>query len=296
MKLLITGATGFIGKELCLRLLNNKIKFDCIVRECTDVTFFKVSNIDYYVYNGNIVELIAHFKKNQYTGVVHLASLFIYEHNKDQIDEMIGSNIIFGTKLLEVCVTTKVKWFLNTGTFWQHYQNENYNPVNLYAATKESFEKIAKFYTEISGLAFTTLKLSDTFGPNDTRKKIFNLWGCIDNEKIELDMSPGEQIIDLSYIEDVINAYFLLIQGLNSENAENYRNKIFAVKSEERMTLRKLSQVYEENVNTKLNINWGAKDYRKREVMIPWDGGEKVPGWSQKFSLKDAIKKTMNIL
>ena len=68
---------------------------------------------------------------------------------------------------------------------------------------------------------------------------------------------------------------------------------MFAIKSTERMTLKELSQVYEKATNTKLNINWGVKDYRNREVMIPWMNGEKVPGWSQEFSLEDAIKKTI---
>jgi CDP-paratose synthetase len=293
MKILLTGATGFIGKSLCLRLLKNNVTFNCIVRKNTDVAFFNAHNISYYVYDGDICKLIVHFNEEKYKGIVHLASLFIAEHDKEQIDDLIGSNIVFGTKLLEACIASNVKWFLNTGTFWQHYQNEEYNPVNLYAATKESFEKIAKFYTEISDLIFLTLKLSDTFGPNDIRKKIFNLWNRIESENTSLAMSPGQQVIDISYIEDVINAYFLLIKDLNSRKAKDFKNKVFAIKSTERMTLKELSQVYEKATNTKLNINWGVKDYRNREVMIPWMNGEKVPGWSQEFSLEDAIKKTI---
>lgn len=59
------------------------------------------------------------------------------------------------------------------------------------------------------------------------------------------------------------------------------------------MNLKDMSKVFEEVTNTSLNIHWGARAYREREVMIPWETGDIVPGWVQKYSLKDAIKKTL---
>ena len=44
---------------------------------------------------------------------------------------------------------------------------------------KEGFENIAKYYIETSNLIFTTIKLNDTFGANDTRNKVFNIWNKI---------------------------------------------------------------------------------------------------------------------
>ena len=66
----------------------------------------------------------------------------------------------FSQKKLTFSKKFNLKWFINTGTFWQNYQSEKYNPVNLYAATKEAFQNIAKYYTETSSLIFTTIKLN----------------------------------------------------------------------------------------------------------------------------------------
>jgi nucleoside-diphosphate-sugar epimerase len=96
---------------------------------------------------------------------------------------------------------------INTGTSWQHFEQSNYNPVNLYAATKEAFEAIITFYKATSSLKVTTLKLFDTYGPNDSRYKIIPLLQKAFTEQKELSMSKGEQLIDFVYIVGIANAY-----------------------------------------------------------------------------------------
>ena len=55
----------------------------------------------------------------------------------------------------------------------------------------------------------------------------------------------------------------------------------------------KLAIVFENITHTPLNINWGGRDYRQREVMKPYSLGECVPNWKQKYSLRDGIIKTL---
>ncbi len=290
MKILFTGATGFIGTNLTQSLSKKHELFALVRKSATIVNIENFTTILKYESNTDLQKI---FEQYHFDGVVHLASLYLRHHHIEDIDLLIDSNVAFGTKILEACKQNGVKWFLNTGTFWQHYNNEKYNPVNLYAATKEAFEKMAKYYTETSNLIFVTLKLNDTFGPNDTREKIFNLWDKIAKTGETLDMSDGEQIMDICYIDDVVNAYDILINHLSSNDAYKLKNKTFAVKSKERVSLKELAKIYEECTGKKLKINWGAKAYSKREVMIPWENGEKVPGWEPKFSLKDAICETV---
>ena len=292
MKILITGTTGFIGKNLVTSLANKNYDISIIARSNSDISKCD-KRVTVFTYNENIDTLLELFQKEQFEGVVHLASLFLASHHPKDIPSLISSNIKFGTELLEACKLSNVKWFINTGTFWQNFQNQNYNPVNLYAATKEAFENIAKYYTETSDLTFTTIKLNDTFGPNDTRNKIFNLWNTIAKSGETLDMSKGEQLIDISYIEDVISAYEILINHLNSNHADTFKNKTFALRAEECVSLKELANIFEKATNTKLNINWGIRPYREREVINPWNKGELVPGWEQKYSLEEAIQKTM---
>jgi CDP-paratose synthetase len=292
MKVLVTGGTGFIGKNLIEALLEQKYEVHVIVRVKSNLSFIS-THAKIFQYDENIDSLIHLFQKENFDGVIHLASLFLAMHTKDNISDLISSNIKFGTELLEACKITNVKWFINTGTFWQNYHNEEYNPINLYAATKEAFEVLAKYYTETSGLIFTTIKLNDTFGPNDTRNKVFNLWSKIAKSGELLEMSAGEQIIDISYIKDIISAYMVMIENLKKEDNHKYKNKTYAVSNHERVTLKELSKIFEDATNSELNIIWGAREYRDRESMIPWSRGETIPNWTQKYSLKEAIKQTV---
>ncbi|MFA6395850.1 MAG: NAD(P)-dependent oxidoreductase [Sulfurimonas sp.] len=292
MKILVTGATGFIGKNLIKSLLDKNYSIVVLVRHNSNTLCIDERAV-IFTYSHNINQLITLFKTEDFDGVIHLASLFLASHKSEEIPSLILSNIQFGTELLEVCKQAKTKWFINTGTFWQHYQNETYNPVNLYAATKQAFEDIAKYYTETSDLIFVTLKLNDTFGPNDTRNKIFNLWNQLSQTNGTLEMSPGEQIIDINYIEDIVKGYETLINHLSCDTIAA-KNKAFALYSNERMSLKNLSKVFEASTGKILTIHWGGKEYREREVMIPCDTIPPLPDWEQKYTLADAIQKTIS--
>jgi nucleoside-diphosphate-sugar epimerase len=292
MKILVTGATGFIGQNLVKVLLDKNYEIHCIVRGNSDISNM-TQKVTIFKYDENIDSLIEYFSQENFDGVIHLASLFLASHTQDDIANLISSNVKFGTELLEASKQSNTKWFINTGTFWQNYENKDNNPVNIYAATKEAFESIAKYYTQTSNLIFTTIKLNDTFGANDTRNKVFNLWNKIAKSGETLEMSAGEQIIDISYIDDVISAYDILITHLSSDSKEDFKNKEFVVTNNEKMSLKELSKVFEEATNTKLNIKWGVRPYREREVMIPYNNGQTIPNWNQKYTLKQAIQKTI---
>jgi len=292
MKILVTGATGYIGKEF-VKHMQKKYDLIALLRKSSDVS--QLNNVDCEILRFTKYQEIPNLLKNKkIDGVVHFASYVIGEHNLNDLDKLIESNIKFGTYLLEACKQLEIGWFINTGTFWQHYQNEEYNPVNLYAATKEAFECIAKYYTETSDLVFTTIKLNDTFGPNDPRPKIMNLWDEYSQTGEELNMTSGEQIIDIVFVEDVINAYEVMIQHLISSKKKTFQHKSYAVSSKEKVTLKELAQLFQKVTGEKVNINWGKKPYKEREVMSPWEPTELVPGWEQKYSLQEGIKISYN--
>lgn len=294
MKILLTGSTGFIGQNLVKSLLDQQHSIVAIVRPHSDTSSIDI-RASIFCYYGKINELSQLFQDEQFDGVIHLASLFLASHQREDIAGIIFSNIQFGTELLEACKSSNTQWFINTGTFWQHYHNEIYNPVNLYAATKQAFEDIAKYYTETSNLIFTTLKLNDTFGPNDTRNKVFNLWYKLSKKNEILEMSPGEQIIDICYIDDVVYAYHILIDHL-LHNSYVVKDKTFAIRSNERMSLKDLSKVFEKSTGTTLNIHWSGREYRDREVMIPCESIPILPEWKQKYTLIEAIQKTIGTM
>lgn len=275
MNIVVTGATGFIGKHLVKELTKNHNVY-ILVRPSSDYSFLGTNHvITFNERNENEIERLSEiFKREKIDGIIHLASLFLAQHQCKDIKDLILSNIFLGTALLETCKQANVKWFLNTGTIWQNYNvtdySDEYNPVNLYAATKQSFMTIAKYYTETSPLRFSTLKLCDTYGPNDTRKKIFSLFEQISQTGEVLDMSPGKQLIDIVHIDKVVDEFRTLMTILADET-KMFR-KEYVVTSGEQISLKELASRYEKENNVKLNINWGGRAYREREVMKPYVG------------------------
>lgn len=290
MKILITGPTGFIGKHLINQLLIEGHSVVAIEKQGADTTFLDIHNINYAFYSKSYNEIFDFICLEKPDGIIHLASLFLASHQADQINDLVNSNILFPLHLIEAATNANIKWFVNTGTYWQHYQNKEYSPVNLYAATKQSFEDLAKYYYESKTLNFATLQLSDTFGPGDTRQKIFNLFlkTAISGETLE--MSAGEQLIDISYIDNVISGFIALVNLLATDSLKIYCGKVYALKAEKRFSLKEISLIFSKITNCRLNIEWGKKEYRFREVMDPWKSGETVPGWKPEISLEEGIR------
>lgn len=266
---LITGATGFVGSNLAKRLVkeNWNVTIICRISSKLDNLEDIKDKIKIFRYNNEINNMITFMKNNKFDIIFHLASLFIAEHKIEDVTNLINSNLLFGTHLLEGMKESKNKLLINTGTSWQHYNSERYNPVDLYAATKEAFEKIIKYYVEAENIRCITLKLFDTWGENDKRPKLINLLNKFADEGKVLDMSLGEQKLDLVHIDKVIDS-FIKAYKLLEENNE-IKLDFFGVSSGTQISLRKIVENFEENSGKKLKINWGARAYRKREVMEP---------------------------
>tara|TARA_Y100000590_G_scaffold467471_1_gene646495 strand:- start:488 stop:1381 length:894 start_codon:yes stop_codon:yes gene_type:complete len=293
MKVLITGANGFVGSNLVRRLVKDGIDTDVIIRPQSNITSLTdvKKEITEYIHDGTSECMMNIFQESKPDIVCHLAAISNYNHTLDDIEPMIKSNILFGTQLVECMVENKVYNLVNTGTFWQHYKGEEYNPSCLYAATKKAFEDLLKYYVETTKLNTITLKLFDNFGPNDLRGKLFNFLeqSIINNQKIK--MSKGEQLIDIIYISDVVNAYIVSIKRLLSNNQQCEE---FFVSSNNLITLRKLVSKYLEIRNMKAEIMWGEREYRKREIMKPWNEGKILPGWKPQISIDEGIKLMYN--
>jgi nucleoside-diphosphate-sugar epimerase len=289
--IVVTGATGFVGSNLVRFLLKKDFKIYLILR--TDSNFANLSDIseevEIFRYDNQIKNLIDFFSDVKPITVFHLASNFIAEHESHQIDSLIQSNITFGLHLLEAMKVSGVKQLINTGTSWQHYNNEDYNPVCLYAATKQAFESLIEYYVQTEGFKVITLKLFDTYGETDTRPKLINLLNKFADENIELNMSPGEQMLNLVHILDVCDAYYLAYEIVNAEKFTG--NKVYAVESNENFKLKDIISLFEKITGKKINVNWGGKNYRKREVMDVWDKGLRLPNWHPSITLEEGLTK-----
>lgn len=289
MKLFLTGATGFIGSQLAKRLIKEGHDLAIVVRPESnlEVLHTLLAQIQVHVYDGSYASLFAALKTAEPGLVFHVASLFLAQHNQEDVPRLIESNINFPVQLLEAMNQLGIKQLINTGTSWQHFNNAAYNPVNLYAATKQAFESLLAFYVEAHGFKAITLKLFDTYGPGDNRPKLFSLLRKAARTGEILRMSPGEQLLDLVYIDDVLDAFLIAMECLSEvKNSETY-----AVSSNERISLRGLIKVYSETIGFKIPVEWGGQPYRLREVLDPWTGHKSISGWQPKVALREGIMR-----
>lgn len=287
MKILITGATGFVGKNL-IRKMESEHELYILVRPNSNWGELGVQHV--FEFSDNTVQLAEYLKENQINGIIHLASLYVTEHNTQQVKDIVLSNVYLGIALLEACKIAGTKWFLNTGTIWQNFNapdySDEYHPVNLYAASKQAFMTMAQYYIETSDIRFCTLKLCDTYGNNDTRKKIFALFRQISETGETLKMSLGEQKIDIVHINDVVDGFIQMVKllALDTELKREY-----VLTSGQQISLKELAKVFSETAGCKLNIEWGGREYRLREVMKPYVGN-RLEKWAPTVSLEEGIK------
>ena len=291
LKIFLTGATGYIGKNLAQALHDHGFEVAIFTRKSSDIRVLQKysSKSAIFLLDGtteNIIKSLQSFKPDV---IVHLASLFLAEHKTEDAISLINSNITFPTQLLEAVSHCDIKYFLNTGTSWQHYQNKIYSPVNLYAATKQAFEDLLQYYVEVCGLRAYTLELFDSYGPDDDRGKLISKVIYNINNNIPLDLSPGDQKVDLVHIDDVVSAYLIAIDQLLLEKSSTHKK--FGISSGHPVTLKNLILELIGLMGSSTSPNWGARSYRKREVMLPWDRFSPLPNWQPVVSLRDGLSR-----
>jgi nucleoside-diphosphate-sugar epimerase len=286
---LLTGGTGFIGSHLAKRLVRDGWQVHVITtsHSSCDRLHEIADRVTFHEHDGSTASMFAIVASARPDIVFHLASLFLSEHTADQLESLITSNVLFGTQLVEAMMANGVPLLVNTGTSWEHYCNSAYSPVNLYAASKHAFESILQYYVEAKGLQAITLKLFDTYGPDDPRPKLFTLLRRIADEQKTLGMSPGEQMIDLMHVDDVVEAFVLSADRLLCSAVEGHER--YAVSSGAPIRLRDLVELFGRVIGRPLPIEWGGRPYREREVMVPWNTGVSVPGWLPTVGLEEGI-------
>jgi len=290
-KVLLTGASGYLGSHIARSLEQCGWTVGILVRPNggrRTRPFSKHEEV--FFYTGTYESIHKCLLTFRPSVVIHLASLFLVRHEAKDIEDLVGSNILFGTQLLEAMSDVGVKFIVNAGTSWQHYQSATYDPVNLYAATKQAFEDILLYYTEARGIESATLKLFDTYGPEDARPKLLNLLLQTLRTGETLDMSPGNQIVDFTHVQDVACAFKLAAEGLMNGTISS--SSSFAIRGGTPVTLRELVSMIERISGERLQVQFGALPYRSREVMKLWDG-EILRGWVPVVSLEDGLRQLL---
>jgi nucleoside-diphosphate-sugar epimerase len=276
---LVTGATGFVGSALVRRLVADGWSVDALVRR-PDANL--PDGVGARTIPADVDGLIALVGDLAPTHCFHLATAFRGVHVPADIAPMVEANLGFGTMLAEAAARIPDLRFVNTGTVWQHYDAAPYSPVSLYAATKQAFTDVLVFYAEVEGLAVHTLELMDTYGPGDTRAKLipFLLKAGADGTTIE--MTDGHQLIDLVHVDDAVDALLA--------TAEAPAGPIYGARGDGAITLRELVDRFQAATGLTLDVRWGARPARPREMLRPWMTADPPPGWSPRIRLDDGLR------
>lgn len=271
MRALLTGSTGFVGQNLMRHLRQQGWAVETIGRQDTP---------------ADMDSKMSQFKPDV---VIHLATLFIAEHKPTDIANLMQSNLTFGAQVVDSMVRHGVLNLINTGTLWQYYEGDRLTPSSLYSATKSAFEDVLRFFSSSYGLNVTNLMLSDTYGPKDPRGKLLSKLITMAGTSESLQLSPGDQKIEWTFIEDIVSGFEHAAKRLVAKQ-ESQKFVHYTVTSGETVSLKDTVRICEEVLGKKINIEFGAKPYRKREIMAPSKLDPVLPGWSAKVSLRQGIE------
>tara|TARA_Y100000591_G_C21817479_1_gene691579 strand:+ start:629 stop:1558 length:930 start_codon:yes stop_codon:yes gene_type:complete len=227
MKVLITGISGFIGKN-CLELFPNHIEIVGVYNSSDDINLFlqdkDAKNISLYKCNLTIENEVKNMIKkigNDFTHCIYLASnvnigLSIQEPQKDLI-----INAVSLINLLKHFCFDKFVYMSSAGVYdglsGKVNVNTKLDPTNPYCISKLASEQYVKYYKKIGNIKnYYILRLGGAYGMYSEEKFITKLLMdlCIKNKKIITIYGDGRNIIKAMYIKDVI---FSLISCLSSK-------------------------------------------------------------------------------
>ncbi len=176
MKVLLTGATGYIGSFLLNKLLEAKYEV-CVTMRTTSNTKrlgSSVNAINVATYSNDFDKLTDQIVSYKPDIVIHLATCYVDGDISREIDNLVSTNLQFSSHLLEAMKQCGCRHLINTGSYFQHGSDSNYQPKSFYAATKQAFEAIIDYYCTAEYISAITLKLTDVYGPYPRRKRFIN--------------------------------------------------------------------------------------------------------------------------
>ena len=213
--------------------------------------------------------------------VINLASRYLRNHNFPKMIDLINSNILFSTSILEAFPKKKLKKFINLSSVMMHKNSEKYLPLNLYAATKKSFLDILKYYeTTYKSVKFYNLFLHDIYGENDQRDKIIHTIIKSHKKNKKININSKKLALNLLNVEDVNQAINLIIDKKIQSGDYIIKSNKFTniVDLINKINLKIRKKVRLEVLNKKID-----KEIKKRIKLLPY--------WKQKFTIeKDLIK------
>lgn len=283
-KILLTGATGFLGSHLLESFISQGFEVSILKRSTSNT--WRINHLleKVRIYNIDEVGLDKIFIEIKPEIIVHTACT--YGRNRESLSQILNTNLIFGINLLEESIKNKVKSFINSDSLLPRNLND-------YSLSKAQFtEWLQKYSNQIQVINF---KIEHMYGVKDDNKK-FLPW--LINEMIngsgEINLTSGIQKRDFIYISDVVAAFDLVIQNreiLPSWNVFDIGTNTF---TEVRELVIKITSILEKEHNKVImpRLNFGSIPYREEDIMIPNLDNKKIIelGWNHQVNIDEGVK------
>jgi nucleoside-diphosphate-sugar epimerase len=290
-RVMLTGATGFVGRHLAQALVGRGTEVVALVRPGSrrpvpvGVTAVPVPT--------SAADLEQVVREAQPEVCVHLATHFAAQHRPDEVEALLQANVVFGARLAEALVAVGGVPLVDVGTVWQHVDNAPYRPANLYAASKQALADLLVGYALRGDLPVVRLTLTDTYGPHDDRPRLVPLLVGVATSGADVLLGSGTQLVDLVHVDDVVAAFSAVLDRLGGEReplvpATDGSTRV-GVSSGAPITVRQLVAAVEQACGHPLAVHWGARPDRDVEMREPWDPGPPLAGWSPQVSLDDGL-------
>jgi UDP-glucuronate 4-epimerase len=241
LKVLVTGAAGFIGAALSIKLLNRGDEVIGIdnLNEYYDINLkrarlerlrsfqrFKFEKLE--IADKQAIEIL--FTKEKFERVMHLAAQAGVRHSITHPQACIDSNIVGFINILEGCRHNAVEHLVyassssiygaNTNMPFSVHDNVDH-PVSLYAASKKANELMAHTYSHLYRLSTTGLRFFTVYGPwgrPDMALFMFTR-NILEGKPIEV-FNYGNHRRDFTYIDDIVEGVIRIIDQPAQANTD----------------------------------------------------------------------------
>jgi len=301
MRVLITGATGFIGANLAHFFVNEKADVHILLRESSNT--WRINSILNRL-NKHYCDLTDREKTKRVISeirpniVLHLA---IYGGISFQSDflKIINTNYIGTINLLDACIEEGLDCFINTGSSSEYGIKEKsmkeldlLEPIDIYGATKAAATLYCQVLAKKYNLPIFTLRLFSPYGyyEEPTRLIPYLIISMLKNEKIKL-ASPYA-VRDFIFIEDVLDVF---LQTINKKD-QILPGAILNVGSDSDTKVFEVFEILKEIVGYQRDfaVEGFARESDKLQV---WRANtekiQNILGWRPKYNLRDGLIKTV---
>lgn len=302
-KILVTGATGFVGSFLVHSLINNNEDVSIIVRnKQLNKRLFDITE-KVKIYEGDLTsdsldDIIDAIKP---TIVFHLAAYGALPGQKIAIQDVIDTNVKGLAKLINATKRHNLQLFVNTGSSSEYgiktmpmKESDLLAPINDYGVSKAAATLYCQKVALTESLPLITLRLFSPYGYQDDENRLipFVINKALKNEPIPL--NSKQNVRDFIYIEDVVAAYLKTLKNpIKPGEIINIGSGVQHTAYDIVSNIIQLSQSHSA-------LQWNTMPQQKRQIEpILWQAdiqkAKKLLDWTPDHTLQQGLKKTITL-